>query len=126
MPPQDLATLRPEFRAKLMEVFGGEGSPQRAENDVFLLLRRRLRIRIRTSIWLAAQMISLWRRTGRLYCNSPRENARMSITKLPAAIPGSTGTSTLDPMLQALEQVQIDTFGLPMNWRKLRGAISIL
>lgn len=33
----DLDTLRPEFRAKLLEVFGNEGSPTRAENDVFSL-----------------------------------------------------------------------------------------
>ncbi len=36
---QNLDALRPEFRAKLLEVFGGEGSRTRHENDVFLLLR---------------------------------------------------------------------------------------
>lgn len=35
---QNLDTLRPDFRAKLLEVFGKEGSPTRAENDVFRLL----------------------------------------------------------------------------------------
>jgi len=35
---QDLDKLRPEFRAKLLEVFGNEGSSMRAENDVFTLL----------------------------------------------------------------------------------------
>jgi putative tributyrin esterase len=35
---QDLDKLRPEFRAKLLGVFGDEGSPVRAENDVFTLL----------------------------------------------------------------------------------------
>lgn len=35
---QNLDTLRPEFRAKLLEVFGKEGSPTRVENDVFRLL----------------------------------------------------------------------------------------
>lgn len=35
---QNLDTLRPEFRPKLVEVFGKEGSRTRAENDVFLLL----------------------------------------------------------------------------------------
>jgi putative tributyrin esterase len=38
---QNLDTLRPEFRAKLLEVFGKEGSPTRAENDVFRLLDAR-------------------------------------------------------------------------------------
>jgi len=36
--PQNLDTLRPEFGAKLREVFGNEGSPQRTDNDIFLLL----------------------------------------------------------------------------------------
>ena len=35
---QNLDTLRPVFRAKLLEVFGGEGSSTRAQNDVFRLL----------------------------------------------------------------------------------------
>jgi len=35
---QNLDALRPEFRAKLLEVFGSEGNRTRAENDVFLLL----------------------------------------------------------------------------------------
>jgi len=35
---QDLDHLRPEFRAKLLEVFGNEGSDTRAENDIFRLL----------------------------------------------------------------------------------------
>lgn len=36
--PQDLDTLRPEFRAKLLEVFGNRGSRERTENDIFVLL----------------------------------------------------------------------------------------
>jgi S-formylglutathione hydrolase FrmB len=35
---QNLDTLRPEFAAKLGEVFGNEGSRERTNNDVFLLL----------------------------------------------------------------------------------------
>ncbi len=35
---QDLDQLRPEFRAKLQEVFGNEGGHTRTENDVFRLL----------------------------------------------------------------------------------------
>lgn len=35
---QDLDKLRPEFRAKLLEVFGDEGSPTRAQNDIFTLV----------------------------------------------------------------------------------------
>jgi len=35
---QDLDKLRPEFRAKLVEIFGNEGSRERSENDIFLLL----------------------------------------------------------------------------------------
>lgn len=35
---QNLDTLRPEFAAKLKEVFGKEGSRERADNDVLLLL----------------------------------------------------------------------------------------
>ena len=35
---QNLDTLRPEFRAKLLEVFGNANSSTRAENDVFNLL----------------------------------------------------------------------------------------
>lgn len=37
--PGDLDQLRPEFGAKLQEVFGKAGSRTRTENDVFLLLR---------------------------------------------------------------------------------------
>ncbi len=37
--PQNLDNQRPEFRAKLLEVFGNEGSRTRAENDIFLLLK---------------------------------------------------------------------------------------
>jgi S-formylglutathione hydrolase FrmB len=36
--PENLDTLRQEFRPKLLEVFGNEGSPQRRENDIPLLL----------------------------------------------------------------------------------------
>ena len=36
--PVNLDVLRPDFRTKLLEVFGGEGSPTRRQNDVFLLL----------------------------------------------------------------------------------------
>jgi len=36
---QNLDRLRPEFGAKLLEVFGKEGSPERAANDPFLLLK---------------------------------------------------------------------------------------
>jgi S-formylglutathione hydrolase FrmB len=35
---QDLDRLRPEFRAKLLEVFGNERSDTRTENDIFRLL----------------------------------------------------------------------------------------
>ncbi|PYV84532.1 MAG: hypothetical protein DMG93_04475 [Acidobacteria bacterium] len=35
---QNLDTLRPDFRARLLEVFGSEGSRARTENDVFTLL----------------------------------------------------------------------------------------
>jgi putative tributyrin esterase len=35
---QNLDVLRPEFRARLLEVFGNQGNAARAENDVFLLL----------------------------------------------------------------------------------------
>jgi putative tributyrin esterase len=35
----DLDRLRPEFRAKLLEVFGDAANRTRAENDVFLLLK---------------------------------------------------------------------------------------
>ncbi|MFZ0522350.1 MAG: alpha/beta hydrolase family protein [Candidatus Acidiferrales bacterium] len=37
---QNLDSLRPDFRAKLLAVFGNEGSPTREENDVFLLLKK--------------------------------------------------------------------------------------
>jgi putative tributyrin esterase len=36
--PENLDTLRQDFRAKLLEVFGNEGSPQRRENNLSLLL----------------------------------------------------------------------------------------
>jgi putative tributyrin esterase len=36
--PENLDTLRQDFRAKLLEVFGNQGSPQRTENDLSLLL----------------------------------------------------------------------------------------
>lgn len=35
---QNLDALRPEFRAKLVEVFGSDANPTRVENDVFRLL----------------------------------------------------------------------------------------
>jgi putative tributyrin esterase len=38
--PRDLGTLRPDFRAKLFEVFGGESSRLRTANDVFLMLNK--------------------------------------------------------------------------------------
>jgi S-formylglutathione hydrolase FrmB len=36
--PENLDTLRQDFRAKLLEVFGNEVSPQRRENNLSLLL----------------------------------------------------------------------------------------
>ncbi|MGH9530681.1 MAG: alpha/beta hydrolase-fold protein, partial [Terriglobales bacterium] len=36
---QNLYALRPEFRDKLLKVFGPEGSHTRADNDVFKLLK---------------------------------------------------------------------------------------
>lgn len=37
--PGNLDALRPDFRAKLLEVFDGEGSPTRQQTDIFLLLK---------------------------------------------------------------------------------------
>lgn len=37
--PGNLDGLRPDFRAKLLEVFDGEGSPTRQQTDIFLLLK---------------------------------------------------------------------------------------
>jgi S-formylglutathione hydrolase FrmB len=37
--PQNLDRLRPEFRAKLVEVFGGAKDGVRKQNDIFLLLK---------------------------------------------------------------------------------------
>jgi S-formylglutathione hydrolase FrmB len=39
--PNNLDTLRPDFRTKLLEVFGGEGGHTRPQNDIFLLLNTR-------------------------------------------------------------------------------------
>lgn len=37
--PRDLGQLRPDFRAKLLEVFGDANSRTRRQNDIFLLLK---------------------------------------------------------------------------------------
>jgi putative tributyrin esterase len=36
--PLNLDALRPDFRTKLLEVFGGQGGPTRQQNNVFVLL----------------------------------------------------------------------------------------
>lgn len=36
--PKNLDTLRPDFRTRLLEVFAGEDSPTRSQNDIFILL----------------------------------------------------------------------------------------
>lgn len=101
---QNLDALRPEFRAKLQEAFGNAGSPQRAANDIFLLLN--------TSkeggfpyLYLACGTDDFFLDTNRAF------TLQLSSRKIAYEYHESPGAHTweywdkaVEPMLQAVEQ----------------------
>lgn len=102
---QDLATLRPEFRGKLLEVFGNEGSSQRSENDVFLLLQNSSADSY-PYFYLACGTDDFFVDTNRAFVLqlSSRKLA-YEYHETPGGHSWEYWDTMLDPMLQALEQI---------------------
>ena len=107
--PQNLDTLRPEFRAKLLEVFGNEGSPQRAENDIFLLLNSPPQAS-HPYFYLACGTGDFFLDTNRAF------TLQLSSRKLAYEYHETSGAhawdywdNALEPMLQAIEQTIVES-----------------
>jgi putative tributyrin esterase len=107
--PQNLDTLRPEFRAKLREVFGSDGSQQRTENDIFSLLNAP-RQNTLPYFYLACGIEDSFLDTNRAFA------LQLSSRKLvyeyhetPGAHAWEYWESALGPMLQAVEHVIIES-----------------
>lgn len=99
---QNLDDLRPEFRAKLLEVFGNAGSKTRDENDVFLLVKSSQNY---PYFYLACGTSDFFLDTNRALA------ARLSSQKLPYEYHETPGDhaweywdSELPPLLQAVER----------------------
>jgi S-formylglutathione hydrolase FrmB len=98
--PQNLGHLRPEFRAKLQEVFGDASNRTRRENDIFLLLKTTHEY---PYLYLACG-------TGDFFLATNRDLAvRLSSQKLPYEYHETAGghtweywDSALDPMLHTV------------------------
>jgi putative tributyrin esterase len=100
----NLDTLRAEFRAKLLEVFGNDGSRTRAENDVFHLLK--------DSHGVSYPYFYLACGTGDSFLETNRDFVQqLSERKIPYEYHETPGGHTweywdraVEPMLQALER----------------------
>jgi putative tributyrin esterase len=101
---QNLYIERPEFRAKLLEVFGPEGSATRAENDVFLLLGASPRAPY-PYLYLASGTSDYFLETNRAFVR------QLSLRKIPYEYHETAGGHTweywnaaVEPMLRAMER----------------------
>jgi putative tributyrin esterase len=97
--PRDLGHLRPEFGAKLLEVFGKAGSRTRTRNDVFLLLKT---VHVYPYYYLSCGTEDFFLGTNRALA------AQLSSQKVPYEYHETAGghtweywDSALNPMLQA-------------------------
>ncbi len=99
---QNLDDLRPDFRAKLLEVFGNSGSATRTDNDVFLLLKNSSDL---PYFYLACGTSDFFLETNRALA------ARLSTQKIPYEYHEAPGghaweywDAQLAPLLQAVER----------------------
>ncbi len=107
--PQNLDTLRPEFRAKLLEVFGNEGSQQRAENDIFLLLNSPRQTSY-PYFYLACGTGDFFLETNRaLTLQLSSRKLVYEYHETPGAHTWEYWDSALEPMLHAMEQVIVES-----------------
>ena len=97
---ENLDALRPEFRARLLEVFGNPGSSTRKDNDVFLLSKNSHEY---PYFYLACGTSDFFRETNRALA------AQFSTHKIPYEYHESPGGHTweywdseLEPLLQAV------------------------
>ncbi len=111
---QNLDTLRPEFAAKLREVFGNEGSRERTENDVVLLLNTPLQSPY-PYFYLACGTADFFLDTNRVFV------MQLSSRKIPYEYHETPGGHTweywdreLQPMLQAIDR----TLGASLPYSK--------
>lgn len=100
--PRDLDRERPEFRAKLLEVFGDPGNSVREQNDVFMLLRN---VHDYPYFYLACGAADSFLSTNRAF------TAQLSAQKAPYEFHETPGghtweywDSTLSAVLQAASQ----------------------
>jgi putative tributyrin esterase len=102
---ENLDTLRPEFRAKLLEVFGNDGSPTRAENDVFLLLKKTSDQTALPYLYLACGTSDSFLDTNRAFVLqlSSRKIA-YEYHETPGGHTWEYWDSALQPMLQAIQR----------------------
>jgi S-formylglutathione hydrolase FrmB len=107
--PQDLDTLRPEFRAKLLEVFGNEGSPQRAANDIFLLLNTPPQTSY-PYFYLACGTDDFFLDINRAFTlQLSSHKLAYEYHETPGAHAWEYWNSALEPMLRAVEQMIVES-----------------
>jgi S-formylglutathione hydrolase FrmB len=103
--PENLDELRPDFRAKLLEVFGAAGNQTRPQNDVFVLLKSSHNY---AYFYLACGESDFFLDTNRALA------ARFSALKIPYEYhetPGSHGWEYWDSALTPLLQGVMRTLG---------------
>lgn len=107
--PQNLDTLRPEFRAKLLEVFGNEGSPERPANDIFLLLKTPRQATL-PYFYLACGTEDSFLDTNRAFAlQLSSRKVVYEYHETPGAHAWEYWDSALAPMLQEVEQVMVES-----------------
>lgn len=101
----NLYAQRPEFRAKLLEVFGPEGSSTRAQNDVFTLLSASASQTSYPYLYLACGTSDYFLQTNREFVS------QLSSRKIPYEYHETAGGHTweywdaaVQPMLRAMER----------------------
>ena len=103
--PRNLDALRPEFRAKLLEVFGNEGSPQRADNDIFPLLNTPPQTPY-PYFYLACGTEDFFLDTNRAFTlQLSSHKLAYEYHETPGAHAWEYWNSALEPMLQTVEQM---------------------
>jgi S-formylglutathione hydrolase FrmB len=100
--PQNLDKLRPEFRTKLLEVFGNPGSATRRDNDVFLLLKHS---QDDPYFYLACGTSDFFLETNRaLAAQLSKQKIRYEYHETPGDHTWDYWDSELTPLLQAVQR----------------------
>jgi putative tributyrin esterase len=113
--PGNLDALRPEFRKNLLEVFGGEASATRAQNDMFALLNAPHQVPY-PYLYLACGSSDFFLETNRAFVQQlSTRNLSYEYHETPGGHTWDYWDQTLRPLLRAIdEKLQAHLSGLPL------------